>query len=164
MDSREIPIQIVKFNGSIVSHFCKIPDFELNVGSIVTLKVNSKDRLLHSALHTAGHLIFSIVKTITRDLVEKKGHHYPLGSYVEFTGTWDGDLQEFQSLLKDAIQNDSKIFVYSKDGKRFVQIQGFPECGCGGTHLESLGILKGIDIKKITVKKGITRISYSIQL
>lgn len=159
-DSGEILVKIVKFNGSIVSHICSIPDFELKLGSTVSLLVDRQNRLLNSALHTAGHLIFSMVRNHS-DLVEKKGHHFPSGSYVEFTGIWNGDLDQFSKDINSAIQDDLKIFYSFKDGKRFVQIQGFAECA---SHLESLGILKIVDIKKIKIAKGITRISYDIKM
>jgi alanyl-tRNA synthetase len=162
-ENGQLQVKMVKFNGSQVAHICSKPSFEVKVGSMVFLKVNAQDRLFNSALHTAGHLIFSIIRSST-DLVEKKGHHFPSGSYVEFTGIWNGDADEFSKNITRTIEDDLKVSHFLKDGKRFVQIQGFPECACGGTHLQSLGQLENIEIKKIKVTKGITRISYMVKL
>lgn len=35
-------------------------------------------------------------------------------------------------------------------------------CPCGGTHVQNVSEIKEMDIYKLTVKKGVTRLSYKV--
>lgn len=49
------------------------------------------------------------------------------------------------------------------DQVRVIQIDKYTGCGCGGTHLKNTNEIGEIKIKKITSKKGLTKIMYSIK-
>jgi hypothetical protein len=84
-------------------------DFEgeggrFEVGEEAVQKIDWEKRVLHSRLHTAGHVIGLAVNLLVKDgkldkgIVDGKASHYPSAAFVEFSGlipgTAKGDIQE----------------------------------------------------------------------
>ena len=104
-----------------------------------------------------------------------KGYHFPEGPYIEFKGklmTMSSDelISRVHSIVIEdilasrqliVIQRDDDSVSSSKKKMRFVQIDGYSEVPCGGTHLNNISELKDVIIRKIQFPKGNTKIAYS---
>ncbi len=157
------------------------------IGQTCILKIDSTRRLNNAKSHTSGHLLACVVEMLDKDLIGVKGYHFPEGPYVEFKGkltsmTNDELIKKANELMNEKIntkacvtakevdQNEINNNNLSKSAEfqlqpckkaRFVQIEGFGEVPCGGTHLKNLSELKEISIRKINSSKGNTRVAYA---
>ena len=54
--------------------------------------------------------------------------------------------------------------IWAPPGKsaRIVNFKGYKSSGCGGTHVKSTGEIGRVTIRKISSKKGKTRIAYLV--
>ena len=169
--------------GGEVAHFCRPLDGQLASGDSVKLSIDHERRLLHARVHSAGHLLDVAVAQLLPHLRASKSYHFPEGPYVEYAGEC-GDVTGVVSLLQalldqlieaevsidcsflDAAQAQSRG-IQAPPGKaaRFVALRGYEAvgCGCGGTHVRSSADLKGLKIRKISSKKGYTRICYAVE-
>ena len=109
-----------------------------------------------------------------------KGFHFPAGPYVEYEGVVENGADLIPALEKkinelvglDLIVEDKSLTseeaeqqgIWAPEGKsaRVVNFQGFPHCGCGGTHVRSAKEIGSVVVRKIKSKKGKTRISYAL--
>ena len=94
---------------------------------------------------------------------------------LENKNDWINPIQEkINDLVKENIQisNYSLSFeeaaqknIWAPAGKsaRVVDFEGFEGCGCGGTHVLNSSEIGEISIRKIKVKKGVTRIAYALK-
>ena len=116
-----------------------------------------------------------------KNITVTKGFHFPNGSYVEYNGTIENSAEiipELEKIVNELIVKNLQIEkqtlspdeakkqgVWAPEGKsaRIVNFEGFPNCGCGGTHINSSSEIGKITIRKIKSKKGITKISYSVE-
>ncbi|MBB5639005.1 alanyl-tRNA synthetase [Pedobacter cryoconitis] len=145
-------------------------------------------RSLNSLLHSAGHLLSSVVyEELRLDLQPIKGFHFEAGSHVEFiskSGINQVDLNEINYRLQQNVAAKhpftSKI-VSSKskeyedafsitgfspeedDAVRLVTIGGFLSYACGGTHVEHTGCLEGLKVNGYKQKKGNLKIKYGFE-
>jgi Ser-tRNA(Ala) deacylase AlaX len=172
-------ITFVSFNNGRVHHYytCDTDANQLSlaVGSQVDLKIDSTRRITNSKSHTSGHLLASIVEKLAPELMATKGYHFPEGPYIEFKGkltTMSSDelISRVHSIVKEDIlasrqlkvtQRDDDSVSSSRKQMRFVQIDGYSEVPCGGTHLNNVSELKDVIIRKIQFPKGNTKIAYS---
>jgi len=154
-------------------------------GQEVNLIIDSEKRLLHSRLHSAGHLVDSAMNIIGYGHFKPgKGYHFPQAPYVEYEGTIAAEdrqaaQQKLNNTLKDLIAMKIPVQVQlvsyheaiSLCGSapehlnpsqmvRIVSIQGSKPCPCGGTHVKNVIELDRVEVTKIKVKKGNTQISY----
>ncbi|KAL5227453.1 hypothetical protein ABZP36_015718 [Zizania latifolia] len=162
--------------------------FEFCEGHSVSLQVDAERRNLNSRLHSAGHLLDICMSNVGLSNLEPgKGYHFPDGAFVEYKGVIPPDqLQDKQNQLeKEANELISKgvkvlasVFPYeeaaqlcggdlpnyiSKDSTpRIVKFGDHPGCPCGGTHVADISIINSLKVTNIRVKKGLTKISYSI--
>lgn len=156
---------------------------EIQPGQKLSLRVDAERRLLNARMHTAGHLLFGVVKRIGLPLLERKGYHWPRGSFVEFEGVIDKPsipttIEVLNEAIEAAISDpDGKVTVRlaGDDGKedgldvqqgkdaRIVTISGFEGSPCGGTHVAKLAELGSVRVTKIACKKGLTKINYAVQ-
>jgi len=181
--------QVIRDTG-VILHFGHFSGPVFSVGDSVTVKIDAQRRLLHSRLHTGGHLIDACLKTL--GFMDKwkpvKGHHFPEGPYVEYRGEIsDSELstlkEELEEKAKELIAENTSVNVYLnvnleeaqqmcgqldhsylKMGKlRLVSIN---DCvvPCGGTHVGKLGQLIDLKIPKIksTKAKQLIRIYYKL--
>ena len=153
----------------------------LNVGETVKLEINTDRRKLNSKLHSAGHLLDIALKELGVSLTPGKGCHFPDGPpYIQYKEQIEnpGELvQKLEEKANELISQNLKINckdisqeearekgIYAPLGKsaRVVNLEGYEEFGCGGTHVENSGEIGQINIDKISAKKGKTTVRYSI--
>ena len=149
----------------------------------VDLAVDSATRAHHSGLQSAGHLLVNAVLEFYPHLEPLKGYHFPAGPYVEFAGSVPAEsrdaARDLVQVRTDAlVQADLPIRVYASQPEvpcevsillqppagtvyRVVEIDGIG-IPCGGTHVATTGLLKGLIVRGIKTKKNVTRISYSL--
>merc|ERR1712098_589906 len=95
-----------------------------------------------------------------------KGFHFPESSYDEYDGAVPvGErkplIEKLQVAMDRLIADDIPIIKTMKDGVQHVAFgekgELSPSQDCGGTHLDRTGQIGGVIIRKIKVKKGLTR-------
>lgn len=171
----------VRLIDGIVHHFGNFSKGIFNLNEEVTLKIDSDLRLLHTKLHSAGHLIDAAIRLIELPLVPTKGYHFPQGPYVEYEGEIPPDQREIIRLrleqkVNDLVANKFETEVMINAQPSTIEISDssttndkairivtlVPElgCPCGGTHVKNTGDIGQVQITKIRVKSGQTRISY----
>jgi len=147
----------------------------------VLLQVDKKNRIDNTRLHSAGHLLDCAVAQLKLNLEPTKGFHFFSGPYVEYNGTIENEsswIEVLNKTIKELVASDLKLeekilsieeaqkqglSVPTGDFLRIINFEGYPGCGCGGTHVASAGEIGQISIRKIKSKKGITKISYQIE-
>lgn len=184
---------MVKLKNGVVEHFGNFKSGEdFSKEKPLKLKIDKEKREMNAKLHSAGHLLDVGVEKLGLNLEPGKGYHFSNGSYVEYKGKVEDkeklkkELQEKMDLLMkegalskvEVVEYDKiaqfcggKIPEYLPEGKKarivsFVlnESKTIHSCPCSGTHIDSTNNrLKAITIKKIAVKKGNTKISYSIE-
>ncbi|KAJ2850253.1 hypothetical protein IWW36_002049 [Coemansia brasiliensis] len=141
----------------------------LNEQEQVEMHVDEQVRLRNARCHSAGHVIFSIVKKHWSDrMTERKGHHFSDGAYVEFEGLLPEEQtkESLEKLVNGVVDMDCLVLATSSmvDGKekRVIQVDGFEPNACGGTHVQSTKELGKVTIRKIARKaaQNFTKISY----
>src|SRR5258706_10026740 len=153
--------------GDAVLHFIEgVHAFQL--GDVVTLHVDHERRHLNSAWHTAGHALAAAMEEVEPSLRPINGHHWPDEGRIEASGE-PRDPAQFQARLEDALAGmiaaDLAVTIdYNPGMPRYVRVGAAAAVPCGGTHLDRLGQLQAIRIRGVKIKKGITRISYAIDL
>mgnify|MGYP006135024893 CR=1 FL=1 len=165
---------------------------EFKVGEPVDQVVDEKSRRRNAAVHSAGHLLDQAMRLAGKgSMVGTKGYHFPAGSYVEFKGGVPAEeraaLVEQLQVHCDALveQGIPTIVQYTEDegeleacclpgsadgakGRlaegpvRCVLVAGDKGCPCGGTHVQNTKEIKKIVVRKLKVKKGMTKISYDV--
>jgi Ser-tRNA(Ala) deacylase AlaX len=160
------------------------------VGQEIHQYIDAEKRDLYSRLHTAGHILGFAINALSREgvlppLTESKASHYPDSAAVEFGGIIEGK-------FKDAIQKKTDEFVAGKsrvlihlwpmermlkectgvtegfelpEGEtmgRVVEMEGMGAYPCGGTHVTDCGMVGKIEVKGISRKKGVSRVSYRV--
>ena len=157
-------------------------------GESVEQHVDSDKRLLHSRIHTAGHILGLAVRQLADtipDITELKAQHYPDAAFVEFRGLIDGKhkaaIQErADDLVRQAIpvhvvwwgyeelKEKCAVVLDSVDASstglmRAVNIEGVGAYPCGGTHVTDTSRVGKLVVRNIKRQKGITKISYAVE-
>jgi len=178
-------IAFVWFSGWKVYHFGDVSTYR--VWDVVRYEVTREHRIANAILHTAWHLIASIVETMNVWLKAVKWFHFPEGSYVQFEVAEEKseDMETLiryvnSQILKDIKSNSpitTKIMSYEelvntcdyvpsnlpKDKPlRTVTIENYFPIPCGGTHTRSLWELSGLRVTKAKMKKGQLKLSYCV--
>ncbi|KAM0837786.1 hypothetical protein ACQ4PT_061412 [Festuca glaucescens] len=160
---------------------------ELSEGQSVTLEIDEERRSLNSRLHSAGHLLDSCMTNLGLHLEPGKGYHFPDGPSVEYKGVIPADqLQdkkiELEKKANELVSKGAKVLVsvfpYDEAAKlcggalpsyisqdstpRIVKFGDYPGCPCGGTHVADVADIGNLKVTGIRVKKGVTKVSYSI--
>lgn len=162
------------------------------VGDEVTVKVDQDARVLHARVHSAGHLLDVAMANVgypSSILAPAKGMHAPDQAYVEYDGKVEGlDKEsliralddEMARLVKSGGKTASTLMPYEEASKacggslppyiepgsrpRVVVILPDTEgCPCGGTHVEDVGDVGAFAVTGVRVKKGVTRVSYTVE-
>lgn len=146
-------------------HFVGIP---LQVGDDVYLTIDWERRWLNTRLHSAAHLLDAVMKQQYPDCRPIKSYHFPEGPYVEYHCA-QGDAEKMKSVLGEALVNYEKNAVpvstdISNLEKRLVTIESNKAHAipCGGTHVNNTAEIGPITIRKLKIKNGVCRISYSL--
>ncbi|MDV7216165.1 alanyl-tRNA editing protein [Streptomyces prunicolor] len=144
---------------------------ELAVGEWVRARIDLEARLLHAALHTAGHLVEAVGRTQGWEMVGSI--HFPGQARIEFQAPpSDARLadpegrEEVTAVLRAAVAaavaDDLPVSArYLPDGRREVHLDALHSAPCGGTHVRSLGDLTDVALSTLKVKKGRIRVSYT---
>jgi Ser-tRNA(Ala) deacylase AlaX len=164
-------IEEVRYVDGQVYHIGTYESGSLNIGDSVELFIDQEKRILHTKLHSIGHLVDMALKELSIGWIPGKGYHFPNGPYVEYAGSLDG--LDKEKLIKDLENKCNEIInrnietrlVFEDDilqnGKprRIVYYNDF-SIPCGGTHIANLGDIGIVTIRKIKQEKENIRISY----
>lgn len=181
-------VKKVLFVNGIAHHYVdEIQDIDINKIEYAQLTIDVSLRKYNSKLHSAGHLIASIVEEIDSGLRAIKGFHFQQGSYIGFE-ILEQKERDFDKIIKDlslkinqSIINDLKVttelttldelkkvckyvpsYLPKNKPLRVVTIEDYFPIPCGGTHVKSFSTFNSITINKIRNKKGEIKISYAI--
>ncbi|KAE8769555.1 alanyl-tRNA synthetase [Hordeum vulgare] len=183
-------VEDVRVKDGVVFHYGRFEDAdgeELSQGQSVSMEIDADRRKLNSRLHSAGHLLDSCMTNLGLHMEPGKGYHFPDGPFVEYKGVVPTDqLQDTKiQLEKEANELISKgakvlvsVFPYEEAAKlcggalpsyisedstpRIVKFGDCPGCPCGGTHVADITDIGNLKVTNIRVKKGVTKVSYSI--
>jgi Ser-tRNA(Ala) deacylase AlaX len=179
--SRSIPVQ------EGLAHYLNEEGHSIKEGDFLQMSIDPDRRQLHCRIHTAGHLLSSVLfERLKWPLMPLKGYHYPDSPYVEFSNPRqlsEFDPREVEAAMNELIGNDNPIKI-SMDGSldnnhentfvpegfqinsgqsmRWVGIDGFRYYPCAGTHVPSLGALEKVSLKYFKSKKGNIRAAYQV--
>jgi Ser-tRNA(Ala) deacylase AlaX len=180
----------VNFNKGYIKYYYTSEKLDTSIDSKITMIISRNTREINSAFHTVGHWISSVVvENLMLNLFPTKGFHFKEGAYVEFTGDDNISLEELKYAIEYSLKIDKQanykiksFFVDSLDIMklpillpknfkpmsdrpfRIVQMENYKGIPCGGTHIDSLKILKRVSIKKIKRKNGKIRVSYDLDI
>ena len=138
-------------------------DREVDEGT-VTIVVDKELRLLHSRLHSAGHLIGASLEGMGWRAT--KGSHQPGQCRVIGVKTDENAAVP----TKEAIEAKVNAWIADQLECQVTQVGGLREVTwgdlkaypCGGTHVKNTCELKGIVIDSVKFKKGELRIAYQL--
>lgn len=133
------------------------------LGVLVETAIDEDTRLLHAALHTAGHLVDAATRR--RGFVHIVSNHFPSQARIEFEESGSPIGEEFisgiQAEVDAAIADDLAVTSEtSPDGRRVIRIGDFSVDECGGTHVAHLSELEGVVVRSAKVKKGRLKVGY----
>ena len=167
-----------------VHHIGSFRDGEVKVDDNVSCQVDHERRVVNTRLHSGGHIIDMAVDVLGLDWVATKGQHYPHLSSVEFEGSWEPERAEE---LRQAIESKANELIQrgTDNTLKFMPVEemhtvagmniptnkparvviygdnfGIP---CGGTHVKNLSEIGVVHVPKVKEKKGIIRVSYSVE-
>jgi len=180
-------VKDVRLRADQIVHIGKLEGQDFQVGEAVRLSIDKEQRCRNARLHSGGHLVDIALTNIGQtQLKPGKGHHFPVGSYVEYEGNIPTDKKEhiqkaLESEMERLIKEGSDVKVtmadYSQIAElcgsapsylpkdkpaRIVTLYGKIGCPCGGTHVKNIKEIGTVKIGKITVKSGQTRIRYDV--
>lgn len=138
-------------------------DIRLEIG-VVELQVDIDARLLHSRLHTAGHLIGHAVAPL--GFIATRAHHWPGEARVDVSPTAIGgaclSINDLQSRVDALIAQDLPRILRLHEGFREIGFGDLPAFPCGGTHVISTGMVGSCVIDDIGKNGNGFRIRYAV--
>ncbi len=183
--SAKFKVEEVRLDESgTVQHIGEFTQETIAAGDRVTCVVDKQRREDNTRLHSAGHLLDMAVESLALPWMPGKGAHYPHMSFVEYASeklvddTTQGKLQEKINQLQR--NNYENKILFMPVGQMQQYCQHIPEniptnkparivlyndtfgIPCGGTHVRSVSDIGQIIIRKIKAKKGIIKVSYSV--
>jgi Ser-tRNA(Ala) deacylase AlaX len=168
----------------------KDSNFTGNENEEVEQAIDIDKRILHSRIHTAGHVIGLAINTLVKegklsgDIVDGKASHYPGAAFVEFSGIIAGDKKaEIQARVDELVAQDLSVKIHfwseekarsdctgvlesfksDENGVRVVEIGDVGSYPCGGTHVVGLRECGKVVVRGIKRQKGISKVSYEVQ-
>lgn len=158
---------------------------KIMTGEEIICQVNKERRILNTRTHSAGHVLDMAVHQAGFKWIPGKGHQFPEGPYVEYSGNFEGlDITQAKEAIESEcaklIAQDLPVrieFMNREEMQRrlafvpeylptnrpsrvvFIGEVGIP---CGGTHVQSLKEIRQINVRKIKVSGGVLKISYQI--
>ena len=166
-------VEAVRFDAGIVYHIGSFASGSIMAGEATTCAVDKERRALHSRIHSGGHIVDMAVKALGLNWVPGKGYHFPEGPYIEYAGIL-GDTDKEK--LKADIEATANKFITEN---RTVTIRFKPEetvngkparvvmygdfsVPCGGTHVNSLGEVGALTIRKMKQDGEKIKIGYDV--
>ncbi len=167
-DGRIFTVRKCQIIDNVCYHFGSWENEIAKIDDEVSVQINEQKRKLHARLHTAGHVIDLALSDLGYVLNPTKGYHFENGPYVEYEENLpqDPELKEkLEQTLEKIVAKDAKTSFKIVEGQhnngkpmRIMSIEGYPDCGCGGTHVEHLDQIGKINIRKV---KG-NRVAYEV--
>lgn len=160
----DIPVKIRKHpSGQVVAYPEQLIKIEEN--QPVKAKISAADRLNHSALHTAGHLLNSELKPFGWKAIS--GHHFPGESRVEFSPLGSQavlvdnlPLKEIEESINAKLRDGAAVTAWLEGTTRITLIENTEPILCGGTHVNNINQISDFSLKAAKFKKGTLRLSY----
>ena len=153
----------------------------------VICTVDPERRAVNTRLHSAGHLVDLAVDRAGMGWRPVRGAHYPHMSFVEYSGEATPEQSEsiraqvqatVDEVIAAAPENEIRFMPVSEmhaicrhvpdnipanKPARVVIYNGNYGIPCGGTHVKKLDQIGNITITKIKSKKGVVKVSYSVE-
>ena len=178
---------------SVVHHIGKLENGNFTKGDLVKCLVDKDRRLLHSRIHSAGHLVDWVIQQIGLPWIpDPRGYHFPNGPYVTYNGNLEGiDKEKLKSdierLSAEAITRGQEVTIrfMTKDQMKSICRSipdNLPESArvimfgdpassagqvfgvpCGGTHILNLSEIKSMGIRKIKREGLNIRVGYEVK-
>ncbi|HSW74697.1 MAG TPA: alanine--tRNA ligase-related protein [Candidatus Saccharimonadales bacterium] len=171
----------------VVHHIGNYQSGVLKASDTVKCSVDAERRGVNTRLHSAGHLVDMAVDRLGLPWVAGKGAHYPHMSFVEYSA--EITTEQAAALQKDIEKVANEIIAKGSHNEiRFMPVSemhtvckhvpdnipankparvvlydkafGIP---CGGTHVKDVHDIGRITVSKIKSKKGITKVSYTVE-
>lgn len=183
-DDATFMVQEVRFVDGIIRHVGIFESGMLHKGQTGTCTVEEERRQLHCRLHSGGHVVDMAVNALKLDWIPGKGYHFPDGPYVEYQGVLPEDKEALRVQLEKQCNQfieqgiETTLQFMSKEEMqkvcRFVSdalpsnkplrvvMYGDFAVPCGGTHVTNLTDIKGMTIRKISMKGDAIRVSYAV--
>ncbi|TSC78100.1 MAG: hypothetical protein G01um101433_387 [Parcubacteria group bacterium Gr01-1014_33] len=178
-------VEEVRSTDGLVRHIGKLENGNFTKGEEVKCLVDGARRMLHSRIHSAGHLVdWAIEKLGIPWTPDPRGYHYPNGPYVTYNGSLDGLDKEklkadIEQLCTEAIAKgrEVNILFMTKDEMQSICRSipnNLPEPArvimfgsdfgvpCGGTHVANLSEIKSVTIRKIKPEGENIRVGYDV--
>lgn len=135
---------------------------EIRTGDEVTASIDIGLRRLHAALHTAGHVVDSLMRRLGYKYIAN--NHFPGQASVDYTLDTSVDKARLHEALTDgiaeAVMARLPVTAGERDGLRAVTIESLGTEPCGGTHVPHLGAIQGLRIRSIKTKGNRLRVGY----
>jgi len=179
-------VEEVRFADGVVKHIGKFESGSFQVGENVKCLVDEPRRILHSRIHSAGHIVDMAVVALGLNWIPGKGYHFPEGPYVEYAGSLEGLDKEklktdFENLCNKFINEnmETKLLFMEKEKMKEVchfvpdyipegkpgRVVVYGDFGvpCGGTHVSSLSEIKIMTIRKVKSEGTNIRVAYDVE-
>ncbi|WP_315707958.1 hypothetical protein [Brenneria uluponensis] len=160
----DIPVRVGRLSADKVILYPETPLSTMDSVPL-TATLSAADRLLHAALHTAGHLLNWEMRQYGWMAVS--GHHFPGESRVEFSPMGSTamlvdklPLPLIQTNIQALLRDGRPVTTWHEEETRLCLIEGTEPMPCGGTHVDNLNKITEFSIKSVKFKKGKLRISY----
>lgn len=181
-------VEEVRWLDGIVYHTGHFDQGSFSEGESVSCAVDAERRLLHSRIHSAGHLVDFAVAELALPWTPGKGYHFPQGPYVEYGGMLgDTDKEKLKAdierIATDAIRAGIDVSVHFMPKEEMASIVRFvpgnipagkpgrvvmfgADFGvpCGGTHVKNLSEIRGLGIRKIKQEGPNIRVGYDVAI
>jgi len=154
-----VAVESVMTRGDHVVHLLSQP---LLPGE-VSIEVDAAARLLHSRLHSAGHMIGQAGEQLGWQPV--KAHHWPGEGRITFVAREHSALPEasaLQAKIDGWVSENLPRRLSIEEGLRQVGFGEQAAYPCGGTHVASLSALGEVVITQLKLKKGQMVVSYTL--
>ncbi|MEO3876472.1 hypothetical protein ABGB18_47560 [Nonomuraea sp. B12E4] len=144
---------------------------DLSEGDPVHACIDAGLRLLHAALHTAGHLVEAAGRA--EGWILAGNNHFPGQARIELTPPETGvrltdpedrdkAADRLRAFMSAAIAEDLPVIAgHDDEGRRVVRLGDLHAAPCGGTHVRSLADLHQVTISAVKLRKGRIRVSYA---
>lgn len=137
-------------------------DQPLELG-ITQARVDAERRVLHTRLHSAGHLIGNAGENL--GWMPIKAHHWPGEGKITFIRGESAhamDADALQQQVNQWINADLPRHMLLEGDTREVGFGELPVYACGGTHVQTLAQVGPVKILSLSEKKGALSVRYTL--
>lgn len=179
-------VEEVRYMDGAIKHSGHFSSGRFAEGDPVSLHVDPARRMLHRRLHSGGHVVDLALKRLGIDWIPGKGYHFPDGPYIEYEGSLEGlnkeELQgeiekECNKIVEENIPTRIEFVSAEELQKRGFQVPPTLDSGkplrivyygdfgvpCGGTHVDQMGDLRHVTIRKIKQDGANVRVAYDVE-